>query len=150
MSGGSAVALTYAVDSYKGGYSTLAAIEDSDPNFLIYRKFGWLRNRLLLDLQDELVTLEEELQLLDDNDERLCDPEDVLISRRNDEMQKTLRQDLLKVIRKKLSEYGMSMADSIVRSPWTDCLLQTRCFCICSRCKASGVPPKGIRLVCTG
>ncbi|KAL8654573.1 MAG: hypothetical protein Q9210_001419 [Variospora velana] len=93
------------VDSYQRGYATLAAVEDSDPNFLIYRKFGWLRNRLLLNLQDELVTLEEELQLLDNNDARLCDPDDVLISRRNDELQKTLRQELLKTTRQKLFEY---------------------------------------------
>lgn len=101
------VPLTNAVDSYQRGYSTLAAIEDSDPNFLIYRKFGWLRNRLLLDLQDELVTLEQKLQLLDDNDARLCDPEDVLISCRNDKLQKTVRQELLTTIRRKLLEYGM-------------------------------------------
>lgn len=98
---------SHLVDSYQRGYSTLAAIQDSDPNFLIYRKFGWLRNRLLLDLQDQLVTLEEELQLLDDNDARLRDPDKVLISRRNDELQKTLRQDLLRTIRQKLLEYGM-------------------------------------------
>ncbi|KAL9021936.1 MAG: hypothetical protein Q9185_000807 [Variospora sp. 1 TL-2023] len=91
--------------AYQRGYSTLAAIEDSDPNFLIYRKFGWLRNRLLLDLQDELVTLEQKLQLLDDNDARLCDPEDVLISCRNDKLQKTVRQELLTTIRRKLLEY---------------------------------------------
>ena len=97
------------MDSYQSGYSTLAAIEDSDPNFLIYRKFGWLRNRLLLGLQDELVTLEEELEHLDKNDARLGDLEGVLASRRNDELEQTLRQDLLKTIRQKLSEYGMGV-----------------------------------------
>lgn len=95
------------MDSYQQGYSTLAAIEDADPNFLIYRKFGWLRNRLLLDLQDELATFEEELELLDANNARLGDPQKVSKSRRNDELQKTLRQNLLKTVRQKLSEYGM-------------------------------------------
>lgn len=104
------------MDSYNRGYSTLAAIEDSDPNFLIYRKFGWLRNRLLLDLQDQLVTLEEELHLLDDNDARLCDPGKVLISRRNDESQQTLRQELLKTIRQKLLEYGMRVYNDVKSS----------------------------------
>ncbi|KAL9011289.1 MAG: hypothetical protein Q9173_003851 [Seirophora scorigena] len=79
---------------------------DLNPDFLIYRKFGWLRNRLSLNLQDELVTLEQELQLLGNNEARLCDPEDVLISRGNDELQKTLRQELLPTIRQKLLEYG--------------------------------------------
>ncbi|KAL8762771.1 MAG: hypothetical protein Q9184_001311 [Pyrenodesmia sp. 2 TL-2023] len=96
---------TRPLDSYQPGYATLAAIEDSDPSFLIYRKFGWLRNRLLLDLQDELVTLERELELIDASTTRRGDPDNVLASRRNDERKKTKRRGLLKEIRQKLLEY---------------------------------------------
>lgn len=126
------------MDSYQPGYSTLAAIENSDPNFLIYRKFGWLRNRLLLDLQDELVTLEEELERLDANDNRLCDPEGVLISRRNDELEQTLRRGLLKKIRQKLSEYGKGTSVCSY-DLLTDCRFQMKCFCILSKSKLLGV-----------
>lgn len=94
------------MDSYQPGYPTLAAIEDSDPSFLIYRKFGWLRNRLLLDLQDELVTLERELELIDASTTRRGDPDNVLASRRNDQRKKTKRRGLLKEIHQKLLEYG--------------------------------------------
>ena len=53
------------MNGYSEGYGRLAAFEDCDPNFLIYRKFGWLHNRLLLHLQDELKKLEEDLERLD-------------------------------------------------------------------------------------
>ncbi|KAL8796959.1 MAG: hypothetical protein Q9195_000730 [Heterodermia aff. obscurata] len=36
------------LDGYPQGYGKVAAIESCDPNFLIYRKFAWLHNRLLL------------------------------------------------------------------------------------------------------
>ncbi|KAI4146277.1 MAG: hypothetical protein L6R39_003517 [Caloplaca ligustica] len=93
------------LDSYQKGYGTLAAIVDADPSWLIYRKFGWLRNRLLLDLQDELVTYERELELIDGNISRLGDLDKVLASRRNDERKKTRRRGLLKEIRQKFVEY---------------------------------------------
>lgn len=100
------------MDSYQKGYGTLAAIVDADPSWLIYRKFGWLRNRLLLDLQDELVTYERELELIDGNISRLGDLDKVLASRRNDERKKTRRRGLLKEIRQKFVEYGMSSRES--------------------------------------
>ncbi|KAL9121480.1 MAG: hypothetical protein Q9187_001958 [Circinaria calcarea] len=53
------------MDEYLPGYGKLAAIEDCDPNFLIYRKFGWLHNRVLLHYQDELAEYEEQLEDID-------------------------------------------------------------------------------------
>ena len=50
-----------AVDDFFG-YGKLAAIQDCDPNFLQYRKFGWLRNNVLLVLQEELQELERDLE----------------------------------------------------------------------------------------
>lgn len=43
----------------------MAAFLDSDEGFSIYRRFGYLQARLLLDKQEELRLLEEKLQTLD-------------------------------------------------------------------------------------
>ncbi len=47
------------------GYPRLAAFQCSDENFMIYRKFGYLQARLLLEKQDELCLLGDELKDLD-------------------------------------------------------------------------------------
>ena len=47
------------------GYPRLAAFLDSDDNFMLYRRFGYLQSRLLLEKQDDLRLLEEELGRLD-------------------------------------------------------------------------------------
>lgn len=49
----------------KRGYPRLAAFLDSDENFMVYRRFGYLQSRLLLEKQDELRLLEEKLDILD-------------------------------------------------------------------------------------
>jgi len=48
------------------GYSRQAAFLDSDESFMIYRRFGWIQARLLLEKQDELRLQEEELGILDE------------------------------------------------------------------------------------
>lgn len=53
------------VDKCAQGYPRLAAFIDSDPNFMIYRRFGYLRTRLLLYHQDVLRGREKELDSLD-------------------------------------------------------------------------------------
>ena len=50
-----------AVDEFNG-YGKIAALQDSDPNFLQFRKFGWLNNNILLVLQEELEKIETELK----------------------------------------------------------------------------------------
>ncbi|KAL9079449.1 MAG: hypothetical protein Q9157_001658 [Trypethelium eluteriae] len=47
-------------------YPHLAAFLDSDENFMVYRRFGYLQSRLLLEKQDELRKLERKLDLIDD------------------------------------------------------------------------------------
>jgi hypothetical protein len=49
------------------GYPRLAAFQSSDESFLLYRKFGYLQSRVLLDKQDQLRLLEKELHELDDD-----------------------------------------------------------------------------------
>jgi len=56
------------VERCEAGYPYLAAFLDSDENFMIYRRFGFIHARLLLQKQDELRLMEEELDRLDKRD----------------------------------------------------------------------------------
>jgi hypothetical protein len=57
------------------GYPQLAAYLNSDPDFTIFRRFGFLQNRLLLYRQAELEALQLELHHLDrDDDEKDRNP----------------------------------------------------------------------------
>lgn len=53
---------------FKRGYPNLAAFNSSDEDFAIYRRFGYLQARLLLDKQDQLRLLEEQLDRYDTSD----------------------------------------------------------------------------------
>jgi hypothetical protein len=44
----------------------VAAFLDSEENFMIFRRFGYLQSRLILDKQDQLHRLEERLDAQDD------------------------------------------------------------------------------------
>ncbi|KAK0509130.1 hypothetical protein JMJ35_008501 [Cladonia borealis] len=90
------------VDDYPEGYGKLAAFIDCDPNFRIYRKFGWLHNRVLLHIQDELQELEEELEMIDAWEAKSGDNVK-LASRREDTT--TERLELIATIKQKLDEY---------------------------------------------
>jgi hypothetical protein len=48
------------------GYPRLAAFQSSESNFSLYRSFSYLHSRILLDLQDEIRSLEEELDQFDE------------------------------------------------------------------------------------
>jgi hypothetical protein len=94
-----------AVEDHPRGYPRLAAFIDSDVDGRIYRRFGYMRNYLLLRRQDEISVLEEEMNALDrehDSDDpyRLC-------SRRYDEEdpQKMQRKELMSRLNEKLKEY---------------------------------------------
>ncbi|KAL8912001.1 MAG: hypothetical protein Q9171_002914 [Xanthocarpia ochracea] len=96
--------LIKSLDQYTVGYPKVAAFENADPSFLIYRKFGWLHNRLLLYLQDELAELEHKLDQLDKA--TFSDDEDFkLSSRRDDWIGPSKRRDLVRQIAQKLEEY---------------------------------------------
>ena len=104
------------MDHYPVGYGKLAAIEDCDPDFLIYRKFGWLRNCALLHLQDELVELEEDLEALD-GFEFVEEPRRLYSRRQNEGPDGIERRELLKQIRSKLAEYGELAQTEKAQSP---------------------------------
>ena len=54
-------------DKYRG-YRSLSTFLDSDENFMVYRRFGYLHSRMLLKKQDELRKLEAELDEYDEED----------------------------------------------------------------------------------
>lgn len=86
------------------GYPRLAAFIDSDENFMLYRRFGFLQARLLLYKQDRLRALETKLDELDKDDERHCP--DILVSRAKDDIIVGKRMNLMHEIEVAFIEYG--------------------------------------------
>lgn len=81
---------------------------NSDDNFLLCRKYGFLRSRVLLHRQDELAVLERNLLEMDDEDEELLPL--ALQSRKRDEErdeeEQYSRKTLIQKIDDKLKQYG--------------------------------------------
>ena len=67
------------------GCPKLATFLDSDDSFMIYRRFGFLQARLLLEKQDSLRVLEQRLDRLDKAETQGKDNEDNLCSRDHDD-----------------------------------------------------------------
>lgn len=112
-----------AIKDYPHGYPRLSAFMSSDAEGHTYRKFGCLRTRLLLYLQDELRSLEHKLYKLDKAHEQSNDDRVRLHSRRWDERegQASERKDLISEIDERLERYDniLLRQDSMLR------LLQT-------------------------
>jgi len=92
------------VEQCPEGYPRLAALLDCDEKFMLYRKFGFLQARILLNKQDELRELEKDLDRLDKVDEGK-DP-NLLKSREKDDAVNGGRKKLLYEIEEKFKEYG--------------------------------------------
>jgi hypothetical protein len=92
------------VEECPKGYPRLAAFLDSDENFMLYRRFGFLQSRILLHLQDELRELEDDLDLMDKRDQKRR-PE-MLKSRQDDDQDSHRRKEKISEIAKKFNEYG--------------------------------------------
>ncbi|KAL2050243.1 hypothetical protein ABVK25_009470 [Lepraria finkii] len=56
----------HVMDEFAPGYGKVAAIQDLDRDFLFYRKFSWLYNYVILQLQDEIACIQEELECFDE------------------------------------------------------------------------------------
>ena len=110
------------VSEYEPGYGKVAAFEDSDPSFSIYRKFGWMHNRILLHLQDELADLEGQLEDLDKWEAQSGNPTKLLCRRLDESVpEESERRKLLELCRKKLEEYGESTFFwDVVGTGWID------------------------------
>ncbi|KAI4146421.1 MAG: hypothetical protein LQ340_005936 [Diploschistes diacapsis] len=92
-----------AVDDLPWGYPRLAGFVNIDTNTHLYRRFGYLRNRTLLYVQDELVHLERKLEAMDAAD--AADEPYRLASRSWDEENDPKRKILMGEIKAKLKEY---------------------------------------------
>jgi hypothetical protein len=95
---------TEVVENCPEGYPRLAALLDSDEKFMLYRRFGFLQARVLLNKQDELRELEKDLDRLDKVDQA-NDPS-LLKSREKDDAASGRRKKLLSDIEEKFKEYG--------------------------------------------
>ncbi|KAF2653324.1 hypothetical protein K491DRAFT_603067, partial [Lophiostoma macrostomum CBS 122681] len=94
------------VDDHPIGYPRLAAFLNSDENFLICRKYGWLHSRVLLYRQDELRELEQELLCMDKAAEQKGKDDTTLKCRERDEHFSPERKLLINDIDAKLKEYN--------------------------------------------
>jgi hypothetical protein len=92
------------VDDHPNGYPRFAAFMNSDENFLMCRKYGFLHNRVLLYRQDELRELEQEMLALDKNAHKV--DEKMLQCRTREERISNERRDLINRIDDKLREYN--------------------------------------------
>jgi hypothetical protein len=98
------------VEDFPVGYPRLACFLESDPSFMVYRRFGVVFARLLLNKQDELRTLEEMLFEMDRTDAEDEEGLDALRSRKEDVSRnmgkKATRTQLLAQLEKKALEYS--------------------------------------------
>ncbi|KAF1813340.1 hypothetical protein P152DRAFT_395521 [Eremomyces bilateralis CBS 781.70] len=110
--------ITRSLEDCPNGYPRLAAFLASEPNFSLYRGFGYLHARVLLELQSEIVALEQELDDIDEIHSETDGSNRRLISRGADvaaadrEKEERTRQDILRDIRTKLVEYDDMMIKS--------------------------------------
>lgn len=101
---------TRKLENTPNGFPRLAAFQSSEANFSLYRSFSYLHSRILLDLQDEITTLEKELDDVDWDDfdedpDRLRSREaDVAAAAREGDHVRN-RRAILREIRVKLMEY---------------------------------------------
>jgi hypothetical protein len=99
------------VEKTPNGFPKLAAFQSSEANFSLYRSFSYLHSRVLLDLQDEITTLEKELDDIDwddyDEDPVRLKSRDFDMSQPDGEGEPRSRRVILREIKAKLMEYGM-------------------------------------------
>jgi hypothetical protein len=87
------------------GYPRLGAFLDSDDNFMVYRRFGYLQSRLLLEKQEHLRQLEEELDNLDTVDAQKESRNLITMENYDSERYKP-RRDLMQRIEYQFQGYG--------------------------------------------
>lgn len=97
------------LNDFPSGYGKVAAIEDLDSDFLIYKKFGWLRNYALLHLQDELVELQQRLERLDKWEDKDGDYKKLLSRRKDYVKDDSGRKTLVNEIHSKLAQYDEAL-----------------------------------------
>lgn len=105
-----AFAYAIAVQDCPDGYPLTAAFLDSDDNFMIYRRFGYLQARLLLEKQEQLRRLEWDLELMDEKDKEAQSRDLVTLGDGDGESGRApARQELMQRIEEKYRDYGASI-----------------------------------------
>lgn len=90
------------VEQYPRGYPRLAALQSSDNDFIMFRRFATVHTRCLLLTQDYLCELKAELDEIDEKERTQL----FLSSRKHDN--NTERQLVLEKLKKTLREYGQT------------------------------------------
>lgn len=88
------------------GYPQLASYINTASDFRIYRRFGTLRNRILLQRQVELAKVEKALEDLDEEDAALGNLHRLQSIRKDKEDAMSTRQALIAEADQKLEQYG--------------------------------------------
>ena len=101
------------MEDFPNGFPKVARFLDSDDSFGMYRKFGTLHSRLLLNKQDEVSKMEAKLEAMDKMDNENDDGKRYLMSRELDvdrpefpEFWGESRVQLMERLEKKILEYG--------------------------------------------
>ena len=110
-----AFAYTIVVQDCPDGYPLTAAFLDSDDNFMIYRRFGYLQARLLLEKQEQLRRLELDLELMDEKDKD-AKSRDLVTLGDGETGRATARQELMQRIEDKFRDYGASVTPFLALS----------------------------------
>jgi hypothetical protein len=99
------------------GYPNVATFLDSDAAFRIYRRFGYISSRLLLDKQAKLCQLERKLDRMDQYDSTEKDRNILIQTRDLPEQDSAPRRQLLEELEAKFREYGkLSDLDAVTIS----------------------------------
>ncbi|OAL46257.1 hypothetical protein IQ07DRAFT_201463 [Pyrenochaeta sp. DS3sAY3a] len=100
---------TRKLENTPNGFPRLAAFQSSEANFALYRSFSYLHSRVLLDLQDEITSLERELDEIDwddfDEDPNRLRSREIDVDTADSGENSRTRRVILKEIREKLMEY---------------------------------------------
>jgi len=86
------------------GYPNLAAFLDSDENFMVYRRFGYVQARLLLEKQDELRRLEQKLDSYDKKVQKARPINLMTLDLRPEDAAQ--RKEIMDKLERKFCEYG--------------------------------------------
>lgn len=116
------------MDSCPRGYPNLAAFLDSDECFSVYRRFGFLQSRLLLDKQDKLRRLEDALDKLDRREAKKDRKRPMTTDLLEEDV--APRQKLLANIEKEFTSYGGFILTANMR-----CWLPNTAWFLCIRAR---------------
>lgn len=101
------------VEDFPRGFPRLACFLDSDEAFMVYKRFGIVFSRLLLNKQDEIRHMENKLHAMDQADN--VDDRRIYIMSRSEDVERhpqsitysssETRPELLRMLEKSLLEY---------------------------------------------